>query len=406
MVLFIFACGTAVLISFLCSLLEATLLSLDDVQLETRRRAGQRHARVWQEMRRRIDRPISAILILNTVAHTGGATVAGSAFDEIYGDEWIWVFSAVFTMVILLGTEIIPKVIGVSFNHRLAPGLAPVLSALTWGLRPLIAVTEWVSHPFKQKGEARSISVADLRTMADMARMSRVIGAEQENIIINATRLRNTMVKAVMVPRERMVLFHEGRSNIENFETAATTLHTRYPVSSDETADSIVGYVNFKELVAAAPSRREVQLKPFIRPLARIREELDLNDALRQLLGLRAHMALVEDGSGRVVGMLTLEDVLEELVGDLTDEFDQPSDEIIQVSASRWKVGGGVKLAALKGMCGFEPPPGGGQQTLSEWLRLALGHELRSGDSVSGGGCTVTVIQTRRRKAHRVLIER
>jgi Mg2+/Co2+ transporter CorB len=125
MTIFISACAAAVLVSFICSLLEATLLSLDDIHLETQRREGHRYAAVWQGMRQRIDRPIAAILILNTVAHTGGATVAGSAFDEIYGDEWIGVFSLVFTIVVLLGTEILPKVIGVTYAARLAPVAAP-----------------------------------------------------------------------------------------------------------------------------------------------------------------------------------------------------------------------------------------------------------------------------------------
>jgi Mg2+/Co2+ transporter CorB len=124
MTIFVIACFTVLTVSFLCSLLEATLLSLSDIHLETRHREGHRYAAVWQNMRKRIDRPIAAILILNTVAHTGGATVAGSAFDEIYGDEWIWLFSLIFTVAVLLGTEIIPKVIGVGYAERLAPLVA------------------------------------------------------------------------------------------------------------------------------------------------------------------------------------------------------------------------------------------------------------------------------------------
>lgn len=125
MTLFIIACATAIIVFFVCSVLEATLLSLDNVHLEGKRKEGHRYAEVWQNMRKRIDRPIAAILILNTVAHTGGATVAGGAFDEIFGDEWLWLFSEIFTIVVLVGTEFIPKVIGVSYVERLAPIAAP-----------------------------------------------------------------------------------------------------------------------------------------------------------------------------------------------------------------------------------------------------------------------------------------
>lgn len=406
MVTFLLSCAVAVVCSFVCSLLEATLLSLDRVHLETEKRRGRRYAAVWLGMKQRIDRPVAAILILNTVAHTGGATVAGSAFDEIYGDEWIWVFSIIFTMVILLVTEILPKVIGVGHNERLAPVLAPVLSFITRALHPAVVMTEWVARPFKSTAPRRQIDIADLQTMADLAESERAIEVEQEKIIINATRLCSAKVAAVMVPQDKIAYFHTQKSNIENFEVAAVSLHTRYPVSHDGTIDGIVGYVNFKELVASAPSRREIQLAKFIRPLARLSASASLNDALKLLLGRRSHMALVEDGQGHIVGLLTLEDVLEEIVGDLQDEFDTASTELVEVASNRWKIGGGVSLADLEVQLGTKLPDAESCKTLSEWLRQKISAELRSGDVVRESGITFTVIQTRRHQAHRVLVEK
>lgn len=405
MTIFLLACATVVVVSFLCSLLEATLLSLDSIHLETRRREGFRYAAVWQEMKRRIDRPIAAILILNTVAHTGGATVAGSAFDEIYGDEWIWLFSVIFTLIVLIGTEIIPKVIGVSYAERIAPLSARLLSFLTVALTPLIAMTEWFSRPFKNNAGRRRISIADLRTMADMARHERLIGVEEQNIIGNTIRLQQMPVAVVMVPRERIVLFDTRQSNLANFEVAAASLHTRYPVSADGTVDGIVGYINFKEIVAMMPSRREAQIQPFIRPLFRVRADTSLNMALKYLLGRKEHVALVEDGQRRVVGMVTLEDLLEEIVGDLTDEFDHLSNEFIEVAPRRWKVGGGVAVELVARRAGIALAVGEPGANLSDWLQRRRGHELRSGDVVTEAGATFTVIRTRRRRAHRVLVE-
>lgn len=405
MIVFVASCLIAVVISFLCSLLEATLLSLDDVHLESRRRQGSRYADVWLNLKKRIDRPIAAILILNTVAHTGGATVAGSSFDELFGDEWIWVFSVVFTLVILLGTEILPKVIGVSHAERLAPILARPLAGMTWALSPIIAITEWVSAPFRKDKGRRSFSIADLRTMADMARSERLIGKEQEDIIINATRLRTTTVETVMVPLDRIVFFDLNRSNIENFAGAASTLHTRYPVTADGSLDRILGYVNFKEVVAMMPNRQQMRLEPFIRPLSRVSAEASLNDALKTLLTRREHMVLVESADHRIVGLLTQEDLLEEIVGDLPDEFDQLPREILEVSPSRWKVGGGAlirELAAEIPLLEMQAEEG---WTLDQWLHDQLGQELRVGDVVRQPRALMTVIQTRRRKAYRVLIE-
>ncbi len=404
MTLFILSCVTVVAVSFFCSLLEATLLSLDDIHLETKRREGHSYAAIWQSMKRRIGRPIAAILILNTVAHTGGATVAGSAFDEIYGDEWIWLFSLIFTVVVLLGTEIIPKVIGVNSAEQLAVVLARPLAFMTVALTPFIAVTDWVARPFKRKGGKPRLTLADLRTMADVARSERLIGAEEENIIINATKLRTMPVSRIMVPRDRIVMFDARQSNIVNFETAASSLHTRYPVSSDGSVDGVTGYVNFKEIVAMMPSRREAQIQPFIRPLSRIPADASLNNALRALIARREHMALVEDSGHRIVGLVTLEDLMEEIVGELQDEFDWEPEEIFQVADRRWKVGGGVKMSAFTSRTGVTTP-GDPSVTLSVWVRQQLGRDPVVGDIVMAEDARLTVIQTRRRKAHRILAE-
>lgn len=406
MTLFILACVTVLAVSFFCSLLEASLLSLDDIHLETKRREGHSYAGIWQHMKRRIDRPIAAILILNTVAHTGGATVAGSAFDEIYGDKWIWLFSIIFTVVVLVCTEIIPKVIGINFAEQLAGVLARPLAFMTAALTPFIAVTEWIARPFKRKRGKSRLSLADLRTMADLARSERLIGAEEETIIINATKLRVMTVSEVMVPRHRVAMFDARHSNIVNFEIAATSLHTRYPVSQDGTVEGITGYVNFKEIVAMMPSRREAQIEPFIRPLSRIPADSSLNNALRTLLGRREHMALVEDRRRHVVGLVTLEDLLEEIVGDLTDEFDLMPEEIFHVADGRWKSGGGARISEIVSRTGIGSVEGDHSLTLSDWVRSRLGRDPATGDVVTSGVGRFTVIQTRRRKAHRVLVEK
>ncbi|MBX3745392.1 MAG: HlyC/CorC family transporter [Verrucomicrobiae bacterium] len=405
MAIFLTASITAVVVSFLCSLLEATLLSLDDIHLETRRKEGHRYAAIWQGMKRRIDRPIAAILILNTVAHTGGATVAGSAFDEIYGDEWIWVFSVIFTAIVLIGTEIIPKILGVSYSDRLAPVLAPVLALMTTLLTPVIAVTEWLARPFKAKGGKRRMSLADLRTMAELAEDQRVIGVEEEAIIINATKLRQVTVASVMMPADRIVMFDVRQPNISNFETAASSLHTRYPVTRDGTVDGIAGYVNFKELVAMMPSRREAEIERFTRPLIRVAASASLNDALRSLLGRREHMALVEDERHRIVGLLTIEDLMEELLGELSDEFDSLSDEILEVAPRRWKIGGGAAMSEVARISAARSVDDDAASNLSDWITRRLGREPRVGDTVVEADAMLTVIQTRRRRANRVLVE-
>ncbi len=114
MTLFIISTLVVIIVSFICSMSEATLLSVNNVSLETDRKKGLSYAIILSKLKSNINRPIAAILILNTIANTGGATFAGSAFAELYGSEWMWIYSTVFTIVVLFGTEILPKVIGVT----------------------------------------------------------------------------------------------------------------------------------------------------------------------------------------------------------------------------------------------------------------------------------------------------
>jgi CBS domain containing-hemolysin-like protein len=314
-------------------------------------------------------------------------------------------FSVIFTIVVLVGTEIIPKVIGVSYAERLAPIAAPLLTFMTVALTPVITLTEWISRPFKRKGGKRRMSISDLRTMADMARHERLISPEEGNIIINATKLRHLTVNSIMVPCDRIMLFDARQSNIVNFETAASSLHTRYPVSRDGTVEGITGYVNFKEVVAMMPSRRDAQIHNFIRPLSRLAATASLNNALKSLLGHREHMALVEDAQHKVVGLVTLEDLMEEIVGDLPDEFDHLSEEIIKVADRRWKIGGGARLSNVMEQTNLALGPNPLDALLSDWFHQKVGREPRVGDTIKEGAAQFTLIQTRRGKAHRVLVE-
>ncbi len=402
----IVSCATAIIVSFLCSVAESVLLSLHPLRLETLKKEGRKHASLWLGMKKKIDRPIAAILILNTVANTGGATIAGGAFEEAYGDKWLWLFSALFTILILLGAEVLPKVIGVAYNERLARWFGPPLVLVTRALQPLIFFTELLVRFCTRKSPPEAaVSATDLQTLAGLARAGKTIEAEQESIIINATKLKAARVESLMVLRERIAFFQLHRPNVENFELAATTLHTRYPVSRTDRVEDITGYVNFKEMVVTAPSRREVRIADFIRPLVRVRADLDLNEALKILIRRRSHIALVEDPGGRIAGLVTLEDLLEEIVGEFGSEFEDLPAEVIPLGNRRWKVGGSVALDTLAQSLPGSWNPGAPGVRLSEWLSARLGREPSSGDVCQEGVLTFTVLQTRRRKAYKVLVE-
>jgi len=320
MLIFILSTFVAVFVSFLCSMAEAVLLSLDKVKIETDKQKGMRYAEIMHKLKSNIDRPISAILILNTIAHTGGATIAGSAFDKIYGDKYIWVFSIIFTVVILFGTEIIPKVIGVNKSNAISKKMALPLKFIIKVLHPLIVVTQAFTRLLVgNKRKSTPYSLDDIRTITKMAKMEKVIDTNQENIIINTSTLKKRPVREIMLPAEEIIYFRENISFDQYYQLAAEHKHTRYPISRTNSIEDVYGYINFKEI--ALNEKEESRLTEFIRPIIFIDENTPIINLLKSMNENRFHISFVKSNDA-VVGMITLENLVETIVGDIEDEFD------------------------------------------------------------------------------------
>ena len=405
MITFIISCSVAIVVSFLCSMAEAVLLSLSPVRLETLKKQGKRYASNWLDLKRNVDRPIAAILILNTIAHTGGATIAGSAFDEIWGDRHIWIFSVVFTFTVLFFTEIAPKVIGVTYSQRLAPFILVPLWSITV-LKPVIYFTDRFSRLFRKEGGhgGTEVEEADIVTLAQLAKSRSLIDHSQEQIIINAAKLTTTTVAQVMLPRSDLAYFRLDRSTEDNLRLARQALHTRYPVSETPEADGICAYVNFKEIFAIEPEDRASELQPYLRRVLFVRPTEKLNEVLRLFIARKGHMAIVTDEAGHVLGMLTLEDVLDEIVGEIEDDLDAGAIDLVAAGRGKWKVGGAVTMGILAETTGqsLDAPL---EMTLSTYLASQLGRLTHAGGTVQVGRLKLTVLHVRRAKAQIVLVE-
>ncbi|HCM77644.1 MAG TPA: hypothetical protein DIS90_14780 [Cytophagales bacterium] len=323
MTLFILSTITVLVVSFICSMSEATLLSVNNVKLETDRSKGQAYAIILSKLKSNINRPIAAILILNTIANTGGATFAGSAFSELYGNEWMWLYSSLFTIVVLFGTEILPKVVGVTYADSLAKILARPLTIVLKFLYPILVVTEFFSNKITgNKKKKTSYSLDDIQTIAQVAQLENVIDTHQEKIIVKTSSLKKRTVEEIMLPISKVVFLPESIQYDAYFSIAEKHLHTRYPVSKSDSPQDLVGYLNLKEIALQKEELLATGLGKFVRPLLFVQNDMTLTALLKDFSARHNHLAIVRNSKGENIGMITLEDVVEEVVGEIKDEFD------------------------------------------------------------------------------------
>jgi len=318
----------AVLISAGCSLFEAVLYSLPRRHIEAMVQRGQPSGEIFRALRKNVERPIAAILSLNTVANTAGAAVAGAAASVVFGSHKLGYFSAFFTLAILVLSEIIPKTAGVVYGRSLAPFVAYPLKGLVWLMSPAIWLSGMVSHLVARGKSEEVITAEELGLMARMSLRTGGIRPYQEETIKRILTLQNKRVKDVMTPRTVIFSLSEHLSLEKASHAQAKWEHSRFPVYDRDTED-VVGIVLAKELfIALNEGKKDMPLSDLTRQVHFVADTAKLNRVLMEFLELRQHLFVVLDEYGGLSGLITLEDILEEILGrEIIDESDQVVDK-------------------------------------------------------------------------------
>lgn len=376
MVILIIAISFSLTISFFCSLMEACLLSISNTNIAEIAQKTPTIAKVWKKFKSNIQKPIAVILIINTLAHTIGAAISGAQFDELFGPKWIWLFSIAYSLFMIQYTEILPKTLGVRFNIFLAKTSAVPLQILIKIFGPFTSLIEFLNRPFEFKRSRDSDSVvSEISLLARSAVFDKTLSSEQATLISKSIRL--SMVKAheVMVPKDDVLFLKDSMSLTDAFLVAHLHRHTRYPLVQGNEWDNIIGYVNFKDIVTAlhvAPA--DASLIGICRPILFIDDDIPLHELLRKMIRDHHHIAVVRDKQQNTIGLVALEDVMESLVGEIEDEFDEPPEMIVNLSEKRWRVGGGVSMSKLRRVVSNEIPDI--PQTINELVKSNLGNQL------------------------------
>ena len=396
MTLFITSVVLALAVSALCSLLEATLLSLTPTQVAELTNRQPRLGALWQGFKGNIERPIAVILLINTGAHTIGATLAGAQFELVFGDEGVIWFSLIFSYLMLQFTEILPKTLGVRQNRRLAPVIALPLAFLVRLLSPILYVVHLINRPFEGRRRAeKSAPLEEIAALAGLARLSRFISPHQERVIKGATQLSDKLVRDVMIPLDQITFLTTSQSPSEALIAAHLDPHTRFPISEGADRNRLLGYVNLKELVYLLHTNpTDATLRGIIRPVHFVTVEQPANELMRVFIERHEHMAIVQDGGGKTVGLVTFEDVVEELVGEMEDEFDRLPRHLHPLTGGIWMAGGGLPVSELAQRTGLDLPDT--QGSTSAWLIRRLGRTPKPNETVRIAGGEVMIRRVRR----------
>jgi putative hemolysin len=404
--LFIVSVVLALAISALCSLLEATLLSLTPTQVAELTSRQPRVGALWQGFKRNIERPIAVILFVNTAAHTIGATMAGAQFELVFGHAGLIWFSLIFTYLMLQFTEILPKTLGVLHNGRLAPVIALPLALLVRLLSPILYVVHLINRPFEGRRRAESSApLEEIAALAGLARIARFISPHQERVIKGATQLSEKLVRDIMIPLEQITFLSTSQTPSEALIAAHLDPHTRFPISEGDDRNRVLGYVNLKELVYLLHTNPiDGTLRGIVRPVHFVTVEQPASELMRVFIERHEHMAIVRDRGGNTAGLVTFEDVVEELVGDLEDEFDRLPRHLHPLTGGMWMVGGGIPVSELAQKTGFELPEASG--STSAWLIRRLGRTPKPNETVRIAGADIMVRRVRRGSVFEVAVTR
>jgi len=328
MVLLILYLFIALFFSFLCSLLEASLLSITPSFIAAKVNENKAFGKTLKRFKDNVDLPLAAILTLNTFAHTIGAAGVGAQAQEIWGSEYLSIISAVLTIIILIFSEIIPKTLGASYWKKLAPFTAKTLLILIYSpLYPFIIMSKFITKILNKNKQDDVLSRAEFQAMAEIGVQEGIFEKEESRILMNLMKFNYIVVKSIMTPRTVVVAAPEN-STIEGFFEASERIRvSRIPIYKDN-IDNVTGYVLKDDLMEYIIDKRsEIQLKSLSRNLMVVNEKMPIIRLFYKFIQEKEHIAMVVGEYGEMSGIVTMEDVIETLLGaEIMDELDNVED--------------------------------------------------------------------------------
>ena len=399
-VLFTVAAFTVV-VSGLCSLFEATLYSTRMGALEAYRAEGKYKvvAQRFIDMKKDIALPTSAILVLNTLANTAGATLCGMLAAQLWGAEYVLAFSGMLTLAILFLGEILPKTYGATHWRSIWHLTVWPLTVMLKGLYPIVVVTRKFANLFTGRGGAPGVTEDEIMANIRMGAKSGELSPNELQLLDAVFHFDEMVARQVMIPRREVDIFQTAWSLTKCLEVAKATAHTRYPLCKSS-LDSIVGIVHIKDFVGVAIDQ-PFDINSVARPVRHVPDTIRLSRLLREMQTTRQHMAVVDDEYGTAVGLVTLENVVEQIVGAVQDEFDMELPEVVHEGVGAYVVLGHLPIERVNRELGLDLYAAD-VDSISGLLVSRTGRLLRAGEIVELDAATAEVLEVKAGRATRI----
>jgi len=336
MVLLLFYLFLALVVSFLCSITEAVLLSTPQPFLLAKQESGILWAQKFIVYKSNINKPLSAILSLNTVAHTVGAAGVGAQAVNLFGESYFGIVSGILTLLILIVTEIIPKTIGAKMWRNLAKSTYFIISFMIFLTYPLVVMSTFITSLISDDKTTFSTSRAEISALASIGANEGVFSESEHKIIQNLLKLKNVKVTEVMTPRVVMTVADENLLLNDFLKSKDFMRFSRIPVYSDND-ENITGYVLRQNVLEKlAIDEHQLKLSDIKRNIVSVPNSNLLFKVWEKLLISKEHIALIYDEYGGVDGIVTMEDIIETLLGlEIMDEKDTIVD-MQKYARDRW----------------------------------------------------------------------
>ena len=392
------------LLSALFSACETAFSSVNKIRLKSEAMQGSEKAARALELAESFDRALTAILIGNNLVNILSASLGTILFTKWFGQGGVGISTAAMTVLVLIFGEILPKSYAKAHAEQMTLFFAAPLHGLIVLLTPLIFLLNQLSKLVQKTGGEPSVTEDELKVIVDQIEEEGVLEEQESDLVRSALEFDEISVDEVLVPRVRVTAIQKNTPIDEIKQIFLSERYSRLPVY-DDSIDDIIGFITEKDFFGLL-EHNGTGIAPIIKTILRLPEFARISEAMRQMQRAKSHIAIVIDQYGGTKGIVTLEDIIEELVGEIYDEADEVVPMVTKRSDRSWEVSGELSIADL---CDALELPEHSIETectsVGGWFTELAGHIAERGETVSGEWFRMTVLQTQEQHVQRILLE-